>query len=151
MPECLFNKVQASLNRDRGSKTRNRKKARIMLLKRPFHEDKMRGKWVHYLPRIVAIRALNFVDGVTFLVKSPLSFCYIKCFTGFFALEVGRLISKRSWFLWLDLKQKVEEGQMLKVLLSYLVTTVITTIGLFVRGPIGIMRSSVRLFRSAVT
>ena len=111
----------------------------------------MKGKWVHYLPRIVAIRALNFVDGVTFLVKSPLSFSHIQRLTSFLALEVGRLISKRSWFLWLDLKQKVEEGQMLKVLLSYLVTTVITTIGLLVRGPIGIMRSSVGLFRSAVT
>ena len=40
---------------------------------------------------------------------------------------------------------------MLIVLLSYLVTTVITTIGLLMRGPIGIMRSSVGLFRSAVT
>ena len=73
----------------------------------------MRGKWVHYLPRIVAIRALNFVDGVTLLVKGPLCFCHIQCLTSFLALEVGRLISKRSWFLWLDLKQKVE---MLKVL-----------------------------------
>ena len=111
----------------------------------------MRGKWVHYLPRIVAIRALNFVDCVTLLVKCPLSFCHIQCLTSFLALEVGGLISKRSWFLWLDLKQKVEEGQMLKALLNYLVTTVITTIGLLVRGPIGIMRSSVGLFRSAVT
>ena len=111
----------------------------------------MRGKWVHYLPRIVAIRALNFVDGVTLLVKCPLSFCHIQCLTSFLALEVGGLISKRSWFLWLDLKQKVEEGQMLKALLNYLVTTVITTIGLLVWGPIGIMRSSVGLFRSAVT
>ena len=151
MPECLFNQVQASLSSDRGSKTRNRKKARIMLLKRPFHEDKMRGKWVHYLPRIVAIRALNFVDGVTFLVKCPLSFSHIQRLTSFLALEIGGLISKGSWFLWLDLKQNIELCQILKVLLSYLVTTVITTIGLLVRGPIGIMRSSVGLFRSAVT
>ena len=105
MPECLFNQVQASLSRDRGSKTRNRKNAHIILLKRLFHEGKMRGKWVHYLPRIVAIRALNFVDGVTLLVKGPLSFCHIQRLTSFLALEVGRLISKRSWFLWLYLKQ----------------------------------------------
>ena len=81
-----------------------------MLLKRPFYEDQMRGKWVHYLPRIVAIRALNFVDGVTFLVKGPLSFCHIQCLTSFLALEIRGLISKGSWFLWLDLKQKVEDG-----------------------------------------
>ena len=108
MPECLFNQVQASLSRDRGSKTRNRKNAHIILLRGPFHEDKMGGKWVHYLARIVAIGALNFVDRVTLLVKCPLSFCHIQRLTSFLALEVGRLISKRPWFLWLDLKQKVE-------------------------------------------
>ena len=153
MPECLFNHVvvQASLSRDRRSKTRNRKNAHIILLRGPFHEDKMGGKWVHYLARIVAIGALNFVDRVTLLVKSPLSFSHIQCLTGFLALEIGGLISKGSWFLWLDLKQNIELCQILKILLSYLVTTVITTIRLLMRGPIGIMRSSVGLFRSDVT
>ena len=112
---------------------------------------RLRRKRAYYLPSVVSIRTLDLVDGIALLVKGPLCLGDIKCLTSFLALEVGRLISKRSWFLWLDLKQKVEEGQMLIVLLSYLVTTVITTIGLLMRGPIGIMRSSVGLFRSAVT
>jgi len=57
------------------------------------------------LPSVVSIGTLDLVDGVALLVKGPLRLGHIKCLTSFLALEVGGLIPKGTWFLWLNLKR----------------------------------------------